>query len=261
VDTFDVSVSLFSGETCGELTCVSGTTFTDQMCTATNETESDISLRFLQEDSNSSLGPLTYSTPGSFTLDSEDGVTYYVFVHGQDPSSLDGSKSSNGVGDFDLSIRSLEPPTSAPTTFAPTTAPREQENDGSAAKSNNNKLNYLYLLLLLLLIPPLWIFRERLCCCLPCFKDDEERDPSKPTNEIDMEETHQFQFQEETPFQDETGARKNGDSDDTNGLMNILNAEKDRREDDEKNRKMESSSASSASSPKMHDWQTLEGNE
>jgi hypothetical protein len=189
-DTFDVSVSLFSGDNCGELNCVSGYTFTDQFC-STDGVGSSTSARFLQNSSDSL---------GSISLDSEEGATYYVYVHGQDPSSLEDGNITNGVGDFDLIIRSQVPPTRAPTTF-----PKEEEVDKSNKTENSNKnlnLNYLYLLLLLLLIPPpVWFLRKKLCCCLPCFKD--ERDTSKPTD-ADAEET-QFRFgARETPFQDET---------------------------------------------------------
>ena len=203
-DTFDVSVSLFSGDTCGELNCVSGYTFTDEFC-STGGVGSSINVRFLQNSSDSL---------GSISLDSEEGATYYVYVHGQDPSSLENGNSTTGVGDFDLIIRSLVPPTRAPTQV-PTTLPKEEEDDSSSKSENSSmNLNYLYLLLLLLLILlPVWFFRKKLCCCLPCFKDKDGRDTSKPADE---DET-QFRFgAPETPFQDENlpGANKRGISED-----------------------------------------------
>jgi len=199
-DIFDVSISLFSGENCGELKCVDGRTFTDQLCLTGGEGSSNT--RFLQ-NSSSSLD--------SISLDSKEGTTYYVFVHGQDQSPLeDGNSTKNGIVDFDLIIRSQTPPTRAPTVN------KEVEVDEFNKNNESEKnLTYLYLLLLLLLVPPLWFLGKKLWSCLPYFKDKDELDSSKPTDVDNLEEI---------PFQDETLPRankikisehpNNGDSDD-----------------------------------------------
>ena len=76
---FDVSVSVFAGGPggCDSLTCVSGTTFVENVCSTSQ------ALRFLQ---GNSLAPFRFMT--------EPGQDYYIFVHGAD-----------GAGDFDLFVK------------------------------------------------------------------------------------------------------------------------------------------------------------
>ena len=191
-DAFDASVSLFSGDSCGQLKCVSGYTFTDQLCSSTDGEESGISSRLLQN--------LSTSLP-SISLDSEEDMTYYIFVHGQDSTPESSNTTSNGVGDFDLIIRSQIPPTNAPTVMP--TAQGKLETDVDKTNKNENSdmdLNYLYLLLLPLLILPLGFFRKKICYCLPSFKDKEERNSTRSINVVD---------QEEVPFQDEAALSEN----------------------------------------------------
>ena len=69
---FDVSVSVFTGD-CDDLTCVTGATFQDLCASASSG-------RTLQESS-------------SFSISSEKGTTYYIFVHGQ-----------QSVGNFELYV-------------------------------------------------------------------------------------------------------------------------------------------------------------
>jgi M6 family metalloprotease-like protein len=85
-NNFDVSVSVFSGSSCEALSCVSGATFTDEVCSTT---QTSLRGRLLQESG---------SIPLSLTAD--EGSTYFVFVHGHNPSSSDGG----GVGKFELFI-------------------------------------------------------------------------------------------------------------------------------------------------------------
>jgi len=216
-DLFDVSVSLFSGDNCGDLKCVSGHTFSNQPCSTGGEGSNiDTSARFLQ---NSSI------SLGSIIFDSKKGAAYYVFVHGQDPSSIgDGNRTENGVRDFDLIIRSQIPPPRAPT-MMPTSFPtviKEVEVDEFDKNNKSEKnLKYLYLLLLLPLVIPLWFLRNILCSCLPCFKDKDELDSSKPTDADSLEEA---------PFQDETLPRTNEISEDPNN--------KDSDDDSKSERKM-----------------------
>ena len=98
----DVSVSLFVGgsEGCDALKCLTGTTFIDAVCPASEER------RFLQTGLSLSLSPLRIMT--------EKNQNYYAFVHG-----------TGGVGDFDLSVVEendnvfvgTDPPTEASLTY------------------------------------------------------------------------------------------------------------------------------------------------
>jgi len=81
---FDVSISIFKGgpEGCNSLTCITGTTFADSVCSTSQER------RFLQ-------GGLSPSSEFRFMTD--PAQDYYIFVHGTD--------GTEGVGDFALYIR------------------------------------------------------------------------------------------------------------------------------------------------------------
>ncbi|KAL3924248.1 MAG: hypothetical protein SGILL_001161 [Bacillariaceae sp.] len=96
-DNFTVAVAVFFGTSCGELSCITGSTFADQVCVTT-----DLSLRgrslqqssFLQESSSD----LSFAT--------DVGMTYYIFVSGNDPSLPEGSGTS--TGDFQLSVNEIK---------------------------------------------------------------------------------------------------------------------------------------------------------
>jgi M6 family metalloprotease-like protein len=96
---FDVSVSVYSGS-CGDMTCVSGSTFAGQQC---SDAETSNRTRFLQDAS---------SSPVNLSFESEEGVTYYLLVHGQNPNAVPGE---GGVGDFELYISPRIISTTAPT--------------------------------------------------------------------------------------------------------------------------------------------------
>jgi len=170
-DLFDVAVSVYSGESCGELSCVSGKVFSGQICS------NSILTRNLK-DSDATM---------PHSLQSKENVTYYILVHGQI------NKNSLGVGDFELTIRSVGDqlsatpgdilvPTIAPNVIDPfdlgTSEPTNvngagggsgaiPENEVKESKKSNSWLKYLWLILILLLIPLLYIFRDR----LPCLSD------------------------------------------------------------------------------------------
>jgi M6 family metalloprotease-like protein len=82
---FDVSVSVFSGDSCAALTCESGLTFSDSTCIVS---ETSLRRRFLLEP------------PSILTLTTTEGMLYYVFVHGMNSSSPEGV----AVGAFELFI-------------------------------------------------------------------------------------------------------------------------------------------------------------
>jgi len=189
-DTFDPSISLFSGKSCGELECVSGTTFSDQICGAIDDLNT--TNRFLQDSTSS---PDSFP-PGRSVVNSQEGVTYHLLLHGQGPSSLNDTNFGDNVGNFELTVRSLAPPsappTAAPASFAPSAAPSiaamspsspAQEESSKSKKSNKNL--YWLLLLLLLLIPLVPIV---VCCYLKCSKSKKEGDETKDARELDSEE-------------------------------------------------------------------------
>jgi hypothetical protein len=215
-DDFHVSVSFFSGDTCGELSCVSGHTFEQDYCVSVdtaNKTNADAdakadasttnekyvdAVRFLQE--------LNYTS-----VDTEVGVTYYLFVHGQE--SPDSTYTMGGIGKFDLTFLS-----GAPQTPPPTAAPEgpgsgggngnsetdsdlseDSETDSDLSEDNvstKNKVLYSLLgvggfLILVFVIPILWIYRHKLwslCCPSKDGRDgDDEWDPTRPPGDLDME--------------------------------------------------------------------------
>ena len=184
IDAFDTSISLFSGESCGELECVSGTTFPDQVCGTIDELRTIT--RFLQ-DSNSSLDSFT---PGRNVVNSQEGVTYYLLLHGQDPSSSNDTNVGDNVGSFELTVRSLAPPTVVLTTVVPAAAAPNSSSPASlpaqeeSSKSKKSNKNLYWLLLLLLLLIPIFI-----CCYLKCFKSKKEGDQTKEPRELDSEES------------------------------------------------------------------------
>jgi len=178
----DVSVSVFSGENCGGLTCVSGNTFTQEFCSApTNETSVE-SGRFLQ---NSTRAP---DSLGFTSFDSELDVTYYLFVHGQEKSNSNITNVTSGIGDFNLTFfpgfpgPSPQVPTGPGSDQDSSNEGDDQQGDGQqrddqqggGGESNetdsdlsekdgksDSKKNLLWLLMLLLLIPPICILRNR----------------------------------------------------------------------------------------------------
>ena len=82
---FDVSLSIFEGGPggCDDLTCLTGTTFPDTVCTFTSQQ------RFLQGGGVSPASEFRFMT--------DAGQDYYIFVHGTD--------GTDGVGDFAMYIR------------------------------------------------------------------------------------------------------------------------------------------------------------
>lgn len=98
---FDVSVSVFAGGPggCDSLTCVTGTTFVENVCSTAQ------AQRFLQ---TGSLAPFRFMT--------EPRQDYYLFVHGAD-----------GAGDFDLFVR--DEMVSGFGTASPTETPQKHGKD------------------------------------------------------------------------------------------------------------------------------------
>jgi hypothetical protein len=186
-EDFYVSVSFFSGETCGDLACISGHTFRKDYCVsvnATNETNADAdapttyddAARFLQAQ-DSDAGELN-----STSVDTEVGVTYYLFVHGGKGPDF---TYVPGVGDFDLTFLS-----GAPITLSPTAAPSDLK------VSTKKKVIYSLMgigifLTLVFVLPLLWIYRQKIwSMCCPAKEDcdeDDDWDPTRPPDDLDME--------------------------------------------------------------------------
>jgi subtilisin-like proprotein convertase family protein len=101
IGDFDVAVSVFAGGPggCDSLTCVTGTTFVENVCSTAQE------LRFLKGKSSA---PFRFMT--------ETRQDYYIFVHG-----------AEGVGDFDLFVRDEK--ISGFGTAAPTETPKQHGKD------------------------------------------------------------------------------------------------------------------------------------
>jgi len=210
LDSINVTVSLFEGDNCGELSCISGTQFTRSMCGTEPETN-DINVRFLQKD------------PAPTVLESEVGKTYYMFIHGQVTEDTDNTYDpENGVGGFDIKFfsGSPPPPPEIPETKAP--KPPEEDNDKDKDKDKDEdedkgkapvqpiesfgnedfediegqrlgrrEMGFIFmgvgfLLLCIFLIPPCWMARDKWCCCLR--KKEDDSDASKPPDDFDMEE-------------------------------------------------------------------------
>jgi M6 family metalloprotease-like protein len=107
---------------------------------------------------------------------------------------------------------------------------------GNDELSSSSSKNYLYALLVLLLLPLVWIFRKRLCCCLPCFKEkaaSDDWDPSQPTGKSTRN------LGGEQPFKDEEV--NDGYTDDTKAL-NIEDAEDSHVGDDDDDEEEDSES-------------------
>jgi len=201
---FAISFSLFSGETCGNLQCISGSTFIEKIC---GEDEIGNTTRFLQ-DSNSSL------ESASTIVESEQGVVYHLLVHGQGPSAFNGFN----TGDFELTVQSLAPPTpapstpsSAPSTSFPSSAPSIRAARKNAKKKRSRKLYYLFFLLL---IPIL------ICCIIACCYwkgaearregeegrgEDGDYEIAKPTTEYDEEQVL-FDDEDDSSSDDESSS-------------------------------------------------------
>jgi hypothetical protein len=176
-DLYDVSASIFTGDNCGEARCVTGVTFSGQLCLPQGESSGR---RFLQTEGKQKL-----------VFDTEPGEVYYVYVHGQNPDELEGG----GVGSFELYIQeiilSTPNPTEAPSTTSDTSSNTSDDKDNS---------NALYsLLILLLLIPLIWYFRDlifALCSRRQNTKgkhdarvsEQKERDHSAPQKQRNSEE-------------------------------------------------------------------------
>ncbi len=242
LDDIDISVSFFKGADCGELSCISGTTYTVEDCAVLeNDIETRFRSRFLQGSGN----------PADFTsIDSEVGVTYYMVIHGQGRVDPETGEVTTGIGGFDFKFFEGEilvpPPTAAPTenddegngeVEEPTVDDEGNGGDGNSdtdsdipkedKKFDRRTIWYIVLGVALLsicvfCIPPCWIYRRKICRC--CFKSDEDEDDQswrdgdwKPPNDLDMEEA---------PFHDERSSKQE-------------------------------SATSSVSTGKKHKWQTL----
>jgi len=205
---FNISISVFSGN-CGELTCVSGSTFSDEVCSA-----ADVSVRkrFLQEESSNSI-----------LLTAELDETFYLFIQGIFPPAADGS-----AGTFEVRIieqtEAPEPVPVSPPSKEDIETPSEVWDTGKGDTENGNdgssSKNSLYALLVLLILPVLWILRQRLCGCCPCTKEKVLSQPSGKSSSINLGET---------PFYDE-GESEEGASD---GEEDDEDSEAEGEEDDD----------------------------
>ena len=234
-DNLDLSVSFFSGTSCGDLACVDGETFTIEDCKVAADQN-----RLLQNGSGN---------PADFvSLESVEGLTYYMVIHGQARPDPETGEVTDGVGEFDFTFFSgVTPPTSSgpPTglpTASPTTVPTSSPTNAPLRKKfDRRKLMYILLgigafLLIIFCIIPCWIYREKLFGrCRKSYRnaDDESSwwDPTKPPDDLDMEEA---------PFSDERSSRQMFTSDDRSSRQSSV-----------------PESASTASSDKKHRWQTL----
>jgi len=214
---FDVSFSLYSGGNCGELQCVAGVTFNEQVCGRVDD--QIISSRFLEPANFTSSNSPTSPTPDQTMIDSEAGVTYYLFVHGEGLSP---------VGELNVTIRSLAPPSAAPT--------EAPEKSIPPTKFINGKAFFIIMLAVSICAVALLCIccRKTLYPC--CYKAEVEGDLSKSQSERDLEQT----------FQDEHEAIRPTNSGSSSSYSNVA-----------------SNSVSNASAPetapvKRHRWQTLD---
>jgi len=224
LDNIDVSVSFFSGDTCGELECLDGATYTVEDCGSLEELMSTGPNRFLLGSGN----PANYTS-----LDSINGTTYYMVIHGQARPDPETGEITDGVGNFDFTFFSgvaPPPPTNVPNNQGGDNGDEGNDNDEEEEEEDNdeggdvvpeidseekesNKLSRRKLVYILLGVgalltiafctPPCWIYREKIFGrCQKSNPDEDEEglwDPSNPPNALDMEEA---------PFHDERPNRK-----------------------------------------------------
>jgi len=165
-DDMDITVTIFSGSNCGELSCLIGSTFTETDCVSAPWAND---VRF--------LSPMGRTSNYTYVF-AEEGEIYYLFVSGKDASPSNNINDIiTTVGAFDLTWLSTEEPADSPT-VAPSDSPTVSPED-----SSNKKLLYLLLgvaifLLLFCVLPLLWLM---------CKKERSSKDRDR-----DMEEAAPF---------------------------------------------------------------------
>ena len=191
----NVSVSFFSGESCGDLTCISNRTYTMEECmAATNATNADEN-RFLQSSNLTDY----------ISVESEVGVTYYMVIHGQARPDPETGVITNGVGKFNFTFYSPEPNNSTDDQGGKDSDLSKEGKKFTSKTLVNILIGVGAFFILVFCIPPCWIYREKLC--RRCRKSDRNEDgnsgswwdPTRPPDDLDMEEA---------PFTDERSTRR-----------------------------------------------------
>jgi len=181
VHDYDVSISVFSGDSCGELSCESGITFTQEFCGGPIDETSLNRNRDLEE--------------GLFSVESEVGVIYHIFVHGE--ISKDSNITAVDVEDFEIAFFPQIP--------LPTTPPSNSSDPSDDTSTKGTKSSFKFekkhALMLAILVPLLLMCIFLIPLYLVCRKKkesdedgDAEWNPSKPVDSRDMWES---------PFNDE----------------------------------------------------------